>query len=919
MANIFRPESNIQGFRKQGFVFALTIAICVAVSAISFGETREWKGPANGLWSEPTNWSPEGVLASGDVLKFTDEGAYPSFNDSEGFNCNLWFANTTKSVELTGGKIKIQQLVELDSITKCAVCARYATAPVTIRNDVEITAQQAKTIGSASADYPVAFAGTQKGGMQFGGYLCFNKAVDWTGVYVDQTTPCNANIFLNAQTNKFSSIRVYNNATIHCGCDEAISSARSQNLVVGDGANKNATVNLHGFNQSVQQLSGSSNASYKFLVTSDSPAVLRVDSTSAATVSHVVFEGGAGFELNAVDAESMFAFARTSSTTGMLAATRGVLTLNAKWESARTVKIGDCGRLVVALTDGIGAQAAATVEEGGILEISENCSVTIRKLVLPEIGEVDSGEWGSEESGAEHTSTALAGRGKIYVVAEKSSATWSGDDANDAVSAVSNWRVGGGAPESVNVTGGGLLATFAAAGSHATLDRAASFDGIVFDTSAFEFRTGAYDVLTLGGSGLTAADNATARTLTFEPTVKVNADQTWQVGAENSVVLNGGLSGAGAITKTGAGAVTLNADSTATGLFTIPGGNGTLIINVNRVSFPIDASGGSQKANPVSIVTDGTTVFERLIKYRSDLPVINYQNVVEYAGGFSGQAAFRLGSSAGKIRFTGGNVSLGGSYCDAGSANDFMEFAVSNVTTGSSNLMYYNGSGLSRKTLRCSVPYALSYNFNISMGRTGGTANNQDNVTLDISGGDQGISRLKFLQPSYTGNDYQKVVSTGDNVLHVREIQGPDATTHNLYAVFQGGAGFACETAAEATNVIFAPNTSTGRVCVASGTLTFGENGSWANASKLVVSGGRLVLPRKDIVTNRAVDIEIAGDGVVELAAGVRLKARSVKLGDKTYEDGTFGAPGSGATHESTAFAGKGIVTLKLGLVLLLR
>lgn len=893
------------------------LATALAAGALTgFGVQREWVGAANGGWSVAGNWDPAGTPASNDVLKFADRGGYPSANDMDSsFACSLLFANTAgHPVTITGNPIKLNGADLVDGANnKAVLSARYAKDTVTIEPAVTRTGGNVNIMGTGSTAYPLVFKSTVSGWYEGGGTIFFDAPIDMANPYADWYTSPSPNLYFNVPGNKVSgTFVVYNDGTLHMGCANAFSSANVNALTIGGGSGtKNGTVNLHGYDQSVKKLAGGSLAANAYVVTSPTPATLRVAGSSNMSGLTVVFQGGAGFEVDFADKTLVCSLARDSSTTGTLAVTKGKLTLNGKWASARTVTVGAEGVLTLSTPTALGGDATVTVADGGMINIAEGCDCTIEKLVLPDVGEVDPGEWGSTDSGAANVSSALAGQGKIFVTGAKSAAVWAGDDANDGLAIASNWKVGGTVAESINVTGGGLLATIAESGSHATVDRAAGLDGLVLTAPTFSFLKSGDGVLGLGGSGISAAASETAHTYVFEPTVKLVDNQTWSLGGGNTLVLNGGLSGFGGVTKTGDGNVTLNADGGATGLLTF--NSGILEVNADRLDMPL-AVRGDNDVDVIKVRSDAKTIFGGKVTYNNGAAIQpSGTAVIEYAGGFSGTVMFRPKNTA-KIVFSGTPATFSGtSYFDSGAVYG-VEFAVAgNTVAGSSQFYVYNGVG-NGKVLTCSVPWAFNYGFNLVLGCTWSGAS-VNCATLDIAG-DQGLKTLTTRKPD---SGYKlTVASESDSVLHVQSIKNDTGGTHNLFVTFTGGAGFACETAAADVNTIDSISTSTGRVCVASGTLTFAEGATWANASRIVVTGGRLCIPRSGIFTGREMDVELTG-GVLELGSDLRLKVRSLKLGETVYTGGTFGAPGSGADVTSELFAGTGVLQLKTGMTIVFR
>ena len=887
----------------------LAIAACAATV---WATTREWVGAANGVWSEPSNWDPAGTPAANDVLKFGDNGGYPSENDTT-LAYTLWFVNTAgHPVTITGNKIFLNGTDLVDGANnKAVLSARYATDTVTIEPDVQRTGGNVNIMGTASKDFPLVFNGTVSGWSEGGGVVVFNKAVSFASPYADWYTSPFPDLYFNAKNNGISdTIHVCNGATIHFGCLNAFSISTVATLRIYAGG----TVDLGGYDQGVWRLLCDSTANSARAVTSAQPALLHVYTSQNLGALAVGFEGGAGFDLNASSKSITCSLARESSTTGTLSVATGDLTLNAKWASARSVVIGAAGKLTVATAAALGRKADVRVTEGGILNISENCDCTIQNLVLPGVGEVWPGEWGSSESGAENQSSALQGKGKVFVTGAKKSGVWTGADASDSLSAAGNWKINDEVPQRVDVMSGSLFAAFGESGAQATVDCAAKLDGIELTLPSFTFLKSGAGSLGIGEKGLRTVESDSANSYVFKPEVIAFADQTWTVERGNAVVLDGGLGGSANVAASGDGTIELNASGAETAALSYTG-KGRVMANCDVISNSLTLA-GVDSYDPLVVRGNGKTVFCGKITYASAKATLiqpSGSTVIEYAGGFLGAASFNPKDTS-RIVFSGKPAIFNATtFFDSGYVNG-VEFAVANNETTGSNVFYlYNGVG-EGKTLSCSVPWALNYAFNLTLGCpwSGGIVNY---ATLDISGGDQGLRLLTTRKPD---SGYElSVFSSGDNVLHVRNFLDNNSRW-NTYATFKGGAGVSCETDDAILNTIDSVNTSTGRVCVAGGTLTFAAGATWENASKICVSGGKLVLPRKGIVTNRDLQVELTG-GVLQLADGLTLHAKSVSIGGVPCSPGTVGKIGSGATHETAMIEGNGVIRIKGGFVAIIR
>ena len=106
-------------------------------------------------------------------------------------------------------------------------------------------------------------------------------------------------------------------------------------------------------------------------------------------------------------------------------------------------------------------------------------------------------------------------------------AVWTGGGGGDSVGMAGNWDR---ADAVERLADGSLLATFASAGTGASVDRAVAFFGVVFDTphaDGFALSAGgASAALGLGGGGLSAAARAAAGTYRVDVPVVVNGGRS---------------------------------------------------------------------------------------------------------------------------------------------------------------------------------------------------------------------------------------------------------------------------------------------------------------------------------------------------------------------------------------------------------
>ena len=106
-----------------------------------------------------------------------------------------------------------------------------------------------------------------------------------------------------------------------------------------------------------------------------------------------------------------------------------------------------------------------------------------------------------------------------------------------------------------------------------------------------------------------------------------------------------------------------------------------------------------------------------------------------------------------------------------------------------------------------------------------------------------------------------------------------------------------------------AASTSTGIVQVAKGTFALGPAGSWTNATKAVVTGGKLKLENKSAL-GKETDMELAASGAtVALDYDGTMKMRQLTLGGELREAGVYGAADNTSVapnHRLACFTGTG-------------
>ncbi|GEP44778.1 autotransporter-associated beta strand repeat-containing protein [Brevifollis gellanilyticus] len=397
-------------------------------------------------------------------------------------------------------------------------------------------------------------------------------------------------------------------------------------------------------------------------------------------------------------------------------------------------------------------------------------------------------------------------------------------------------------------------------------------------TNAITVQTGSSGTATLGGMN-TAGTNTFGGTVTLNKTAIVTAES----GGE--VAFNGVVSGAGGLTKIGAGTVRLGAASTYTGLTTVSAGTlaygvsnalstgavtidgptAVLDFGANRtdsVGQVILANGGSITGSGTSALTStasydlrsgsvGIPLAGSLGLVKSTAATVILSGVNTYTGTTSVSAGtLQLGvasslpstsavtvSSGAILNANGfsqtigslagaGNVTMGAGSLTTGGDNTSTTF--SGIISGSSNLTK-SGSGV------FTVSGASSY--------TGTTTVNAGTLRLGVVNGVTTTSAVAVASGAiYDLNGFNSTIGSiagaGNVTLgSATLIAGSNGTSTTLSGVISGTGGFTKE--GTGTLTLSGTNTFSGTMLVDNGTVVLsGTNGSAANASGITIGTG---------------------------------------------------------------------------------
>jgi len=579
---------------------------------------------------------------------------------------------------------------------------------------------------------------------------------------------------------------------------------------------------------------------------------------------------------------------------------------------------------------------------GGKVRLAAGKVLTVPALYLD--GSTESAPNGTYGAGAdaEHVDTVhFDGEGLVLVKRFEPasvSGTWTGGagTSDSSVRSAANWQETG-IPDILS--GGSLVATFAQAGTVATIDGATAFKGIVFDAPEDFSLVSAGFTYGLGSAGYVVRG---AHVYTLNAPSSIAYGQTWDVAEGSTLDVVAGVASSDAnadILRIGKGVLNLRGENTFEGSFAIENGQvnvyssknafgracGTSCVTLNEKTTcdggvalcfmpgavttnekPFLVYGSYVQSTPsknLYFSTGSRTVFNGKFNVSSYLKtsVCTCSEVV-FGGGFgiaqdspSGFVGF-IGEGGGTrpiIRFektpaSGGELSL--THADAWF----------DVTGSDFDRIETHGWGYLDTTADFAWDGTGNFNF-------------EGYGCVDLHGHDQRVGRISLVASSLGNQPYSGRLksSEGPATLFFNQrddVYGSVAT--NSTTIIEG-----CLSLSKSGARDFVQNCaamSSGDVEVTEGRFVFTENGSWVNGSNVVVRGtGRLVLSSAQTF-HRKVTVTIADSGVLELNdASDPMSCKELFLPDgkggvRAAVAGMWGGVGSGAANESASIAGLG-------------
>ncbi len=506
------------------------------------------------------------------------------------------------------------------------------------------------------------------------------------------------------------------------------------------------------------------------------------------------------------------------------------------------------------------------------------------------------------------------------------SATWDGGGADEGIGTDANWD--GDATPALNAKS--LYPLFATGGTQASVDRALDFKGLHFGGASASFSLVSNSPsasLTLRQSGIAVDASHTA---TIDVPVTIKNDQAWNVGSGGTLRFAKPVASAYdySVSQIGHGRVRLDAPNGFRGAFNI--GSETEAGGVLDVYAPTNALGPATD-EPLTIWQSGNgaaggahgilrlrgTVIERPVTFKGTgnqyytldvygtntltrplnvyghfRPRLNAGSNLVLAGGgrLNYSSQWLVPEGPGEITFGGGLCSISYLYVNFFGRFDFnAEVSCGTIEFAGGGQMHVNAEGaLYTEVFKC----------------------NSARIIMDLHGHDIRCGRFDPMNAGIFTSDAPALI----------HLESQNTTITNRAVRFTGKAGL--EMKGNGAVVITNAMESAGPVRVAGGRLRFTASGSWSNSADIGVSGtGRLIVSQPKTFAKNAV-FSFADSGVLEIPAGVTLRASQMLVGGVPVKDGMYGSATSPASNKSQSahFAGNGTLLVgKLGTILSLR
>ncbi len=342
--------------------------------------------------------------------------------------------------------------------------------------------------------------------------------------------------------------------------------------------------------------------------------------------------------------------------------------------------------------------------------------------------------------------------------------------------------------------------------------------------------------LTLGSASMISVDTGT---LTLSGTMN-NAGFLATYGGAGNTTASGAISGAGGLTKMGAGSLTLSTANPFSGTTTINAGTLVLLNNLSLQNSTVDTSGaGVMNLNGLATPTFGGLVGSK-----------NLASVI--TGGYSGISALTLNVGTGLTNAYSGVISNGAgatTLTKTGPGTQILSGAntytgTTTVSAGVLNIQNASALGTTAGSATVSAGAALQVQGNIAVGAEALTLNGSgiasDGALRNISGNNSWAGPITLGSASTIASDSGTLALSGNlnNGGFAATFSGAGNITES--GTISGAGGLVKTGAGTAT--VTGANTFTGGVTLTSGTLVAGNNAAFGSLATQMInfSGGKL-------------------------------------------------------------------------------
>ena len=542
--------------------------------------------------------------------------------------------------------------------------------------------------------------------------------------------------------------------------------------------------------------------------------------------------------------------------------------------------------------------------------------------------------YGSTASGADVTDDDhFSGMGLLVVGSAQvasTEGTWTAGGSSDRVDDAANWSID---PEVPKFNTGMFVPTFADAGTQALLVGNAFLSRIIFagpKTGAdTEFRIGAdasapNATLRVGNGGIAVqdADDGKKHTYTLDvPLILADTMPTWLVaGANSTLVFAKPVTSPLAsmpFTYAGAGTYRMLASNLVAGARTItagnfyattgslgpadtavsihPDGNSTFMhFNGGTFDQNITISRNKSPAFRMEYEPCKTNIFTRKVlqseSYGCDH---NYRatNLTVFAEGYE-----MRGWYLNNIMYPGSAVIYEKKLANNGTAAvGFLMYTSSTLKTNDYAHVVFKESGghstngwrfVDGMYVKFEAPYACVTNggpspltFQLRY------ASSRNSPIFDLNGYDQAFGDLRnqwYNATTYPPSTNGLIFSATPATMYVwqnklNSDEGSNVEPGGWKARYQGAVSL--EKSGSKHLILGGYSTTTGRLTVVEGTLSFAGNGAWPNLSEVVVKGGTLKIDAATRVKDKAI-YRLSPEGKLDLASGVTVRANDLYVPD---------------------------------------